>query len=40
MICVFGQWHTLNGKTRTVAQAKVACRQLGRNPIGIIIMIL
>ena len=33
-ICVFGQWHTLCGNTWTLDQAKVACRQLGRNPIG------
>ena len=33
-ICAFGQWHTLCGNTWTLAQAKVACRQLGRNPFG------
>ena len=36
-ICAFGQWHTLCGNTWTLGQAKVACRQLGRNPIGMII---
>ena len=38
-ICVFGEWHTLCGNTWTLGQAKVACRQLGRNPIGMIINI-
>ena len=38
-IFVFGQWHTLCGNTWTLGQAKVACRQLGRNPIGMIINI-
>ena len=33
-ICAFGQWHTLCGNTWTLSQAKVACRQLGRNPFG------
>ena len=35
-ICAFGQWHTLCGNTWTLGQGKVACRQLGRNPIGMI----
>ena len=39
-ICVFGQWHTLCGNTWTLGQVKVACRQLGRNPIGMVITIL
>ena len=38
-ICVFGQWHTLCCNTWTLGQVNVACRQLGRNPIGIIITI-
>ena len=34
-ICAFGKWNTLCGNnTWTLAQAKVACRQLGRNPFG------
>ena len=33
-ICAFGQWYTLCSNTWTLTQAKVACRQLGRNPIG------
>ena len=33
-ICAFGQWHTLCGNTWTLGQAKVTCRQLGRNLIG------
>ena len=33
-ICAFGQWHTLCGNTWTLGQVNVACRQLGKNPIG------
>ena len=33
-ICAFGEWHRLCGDTWTLAQANVACRQLGRNPFG------
>ena len=38
-ICAFGQWHKLCGNTWTLYEANVACRQLERNPIGIIITI-
>ena len=38
-ICAFGQWHTLCGNTWTLGQVNVACRQLGKNPIGMIINI-
>ena len=38
-ICAFGQWHTFCSNTWTLGQANVACRQLGRNPIGMIISI-
>ena len=36
-ICEFEQWHTFCGDTWTLAQAKVACRQLGRNTIGMMV---
>ena len=39
-ICAFGQWHTLCGNTWTLAQVKVACRQLGRNPIGMVFKLM
>ena len=39
-ICAFGQWYTLCSNTWTLGQAKVACRQLGRNPLGMIVTVL
>ena len=38
-ICAFGQWHTLCGNTWTLGQVNVACRLLGKKPIGMIITI-
>ena len=29
-----GEWFTLSGHYWTLTEAKVACKQLGKNPIG------